>query len=212
MASTIARYEEGVERSPDSFEISQLLEKFAPEPLDEGQSGSGKRPAEYQLTPGASATRAPRLDRPLSDTNSVPSPSTYGRSTPADLPFELQPAPNWSASPEQWNEQYQRMMQFLQTYSGPHIGNAVPAMGASGSQSMLRTVGMNPAQQPNDSAQQFMQLVDWNSSLQNLQASLNPAPPSDPAQFLDPALAGITNDGAAHSNIDPQLGNGPPQP
>lgn len=196
MASTIARYEEGVERSPDSFEISQLLEKFAPESFDEGLSGSSKRPAEYQLTPDPSTTRMPRLDNAAPNNNMLGSPA-YGRTNPTEMPFELQPAPGWSGSPEQWNEQYQTMMQFLQTYSASSGGNSVPSMGASG----IRSDSGN-------STQQLMQLVDWNSSLQNLRASANPPPPSDPAQFLDPALGGSTNDGASHSNIDPALGNG----
>ena len=199
MASTIARYEEGIERSPESFEISQLLEKFAPEPFDSGQPGSAKRPAEYQLTPDPSAARTPRLDRPAPT-------STYGKTTPADLPFELQPSPNWSGTPEQWNEQYQTMMQFLQTYTTSSSGNGPPAMGALGLPP--GPSGAASEQRPGDSNQQLMQLVDWNSSLQNLRASANPPPPSDPAQFLDPALGGGTDTGASQSNIDPSLGNG----
>ncbi|EME40422.1 hypothetical protein DOTSEDRAFT_55644 [Dothistroma septosporum NZE10] len=202
MASTIARYEEGVDRSPESFAISQLLDKFAPESLDEGQSGSAKRPAEYQLTPDPSSTRIPRLDSPAANVTS----STYGSSNPVDLPFELQPAPNWSGSTEQWNDQYQIMLSFLQTYSGAPAGTALSPMGGSGVQTTPGATAVNPVIRSGESTQQLMQLIDWNSSLQNLQATLTPAPPSDSAQFLDPALS--SNNNAAGLNIDPQLGSG----
>ena len=170
MASVIAKYENDGEHPPSSFDVIEQLEKYAPEHTVE----------EQEQTPTRDSSSSRHSKRKRGDDNPLPASlhSTTGEigPTPAlDLPFEIQPSPIYGTNLEQSQEAYEATMQFIRSMSygqnAPVGAGSVPSnqINSTGHEMLFQAPAASSSQElpPVD----FMKIVDWDASLQNLQDS-----------------------------------------
>lgn len=188
MAAVIARQEGRSDNPPESFNVPELLQKYAPEhtvqdSLDDvhPEHVGEKRPPDdtsYSYPPPKRATK--EYNNALSGVDTepdlLPTSNPEAHLSPA---FDLLPAPDaQNASAEQWSDSYQALMQFVESMNarnGPNGTGIRPSMDPLGSSD----TGQFAASDSNGQTQRFLDLVDWDASMQLFQDSYDPPPLDD---------------------------------
>lgn len=192
MAEVIAKYESlQASRSSDgTFDLLEILEQYAPQHVVDDNASTplfSNSEVESRKRRRDDASSTPGV--PLSDTPDRTADTDEARSY--NLPFEVQLSEQFFARPEDTSAAYQSMIQFIQSMSSGSMGSASQLPRSAGEDisnqtthdtyslpmTASNTVATShapndlPNLQPFDAAQQWTALVDWETSLQNLQDS-----------------------------------------
>ncbi len=215
MASVIAKLESGIDRDPSSFDVLDLLDKYASHDIS-ADDDDQESPIDLSRP---SKRRREETDLPAPSTGVNRGQGSFGyapTATPNNpAPFELQPAPGFTDTATQNSSQAQQAMMQLMNFVNsrnanvavdlnpsiePNLTTSAPAMdtstrmdpGLSEDNAFSSMPGMfNDISQLN-----FMDLVDWDSSLANLQGAPSFAY-QNPANYADGMVVDDqTSDGA----------------
>lgn len=177
MAAVIAKHETGQDKTPASFDVPDLLDKYAP-------THAAKRELDNAPESSAQATKRNRIQAPQGLSVNIPGPSTTRIATyaggddnglikdfGADTQFVLEPVPGMQQN-TLGNNAFESMLQFMQM------------MGASGAPSGSNQDLNDPSQFPAQNLEgadtgnaaalppSFVDLVDWEASLANFPDSI----------------------------------------
>lgn len=169
MAAVIARQEGRSDQAPESFNVPELLQKYAPEHTVQDPSGDvHPESAGEKRAPDETSYSYPPPKRAHQEENNALS----GDLSPA---FDLLPAPDArNASAEQWSDSYQALMQFVESM------NARTGSNGTGTRPLMDPLdssdtGQFAASDSNGQTQRFLDLVDWDASMQMFQDSYDPS-------------------------------------
>lgn len=186
MASIIAKLENGLASDPLSFDVPELLNKYAPQGVLDSQKDAS--PASSSSRP---SKRRREEDPPATDAMSLGELSPFsatGNQYP--MPFELQPAPAFADGGAQGGSQaYDAMMQLMRSVNNkgnsgaaapnqpnplsPGLTTSMAAMEGPYTAGAIKDEENMPWSSPypgnNMAPMDFLNLVDWNASLANLQ-------------------------------------------
>ena len=170
----IAKYERGIERPPSSFDMLELLDKYAPQHVVHDEEPPLLEPEASRPTKRQRGDTSGLATSPTSTTAG----SSQGVEQDRGLPFEIQPVPAFATGSQQSDQAYDAMMQFLRSMSSgavaPMTSDSTPGTQSSLSSTAQYTTAANvpPASMPQDALySDIMNLVDWDMSLQSLQDS-----------------------------------------
>lgn len=177
MASVIAKHETGQDKTPASFDVPDLLDKYAP-------THGSKREHETASGSSAQATKRNRVHAPQEPSLDVHGPlhtqlathaggddNGLAKNSGADTQFVLEPVPGMQQNTF-GNNAFESMLQFMQMMG--------TSGATSGSNQDLNDLGQLPAQDlegvgtGNAAAlpPSFVDLVDWEASLANFPDSI----------------------------------------
>jgi len=175
MASIIAKYENGADQAPSSFDVLEQLEKYAPQHLvDEQQPTERRNTGTLRLSKRRRGDESAAYISPSLE-NGVDKSASWSSS---DYPSGNQMETNFSPSSEQSDQAYEVMLNFLRSVGQGPRDTADPACAAPILDNLTTqresisndpSAGVDPTAPPVN----FMNLVDWDTSLQNLQNANN---------------------------------------
>lgn len=176
MASIIAKYEGGSDQAPSSFDVLEQLEKYAPQhlldeqPLPEGSNQAASRRSKRRRGDESAAYIPPLLEDGV---NNSPAWSH------SEIPCGNQMGTHFSPSSEQSDQAYEVMLNFLRSVGQgsrdvTNTASAAPIMdnNLAGQQDSISD-NASACVAPSVPPVAFMNLVDWDTSLQNLQNANN---------------------------------------
>lgn len=200
MASIIARHETGDSQDPKSFDVLEQLDKYAPDLNVENDR------APNAWSPGTASQclkrrRVGELRRTAKTTQTASGLANDTESS-SDLSFAIQPSASFNPAINEHTQAYQAMMQYFQSIKSPdNAANAVDR--TQPSQPVSSQPSNASLMQPNTSLSSdqmdmdgfggdfsvppfdFLNMVDWDATLQQFQNSDNFFSADDSMQGFD---------------------------